>query len=223
MNQPQLILIDLDGTMIDTVPDLAFSVDDMMRQLGLPERGEDRVRDWVGNGVERLVKRALLDQLEGEPDADQFGQAYPLFLESYQTHNGRHSRLYPGVAEGLAWLREQDFHLGCITNKAERFTLPLLRQLAIFDTFSLVISGDTLPTKKPDPAPLLHAAKHFQVSPAQSWMIGDSSNDVKAARAAKFDAIVCVPYGYNHGEDIRDAHPDVVIERFTDLPKVLAG
>jgi len=218
---PQLILIDLDGTMIDTVPDLAFSVDDMMQQMGLPTRGEARVRDWVGNGVERLVKRALLDQLEGEPDATQFAQAYPLFLESYEQHNGHHSRLYPGVAEGLAWLSKQHFYLGCITNKAERFTLPLLRQLGILETFSLVISGDTLPQQKPDPAPLLHAALHFQVDPSQAWMIGDSSNDVKAARAAKFGAIVCVPYGYNHGQDIHAAKPDKVIDSLIELSTLL--
>lgn len=213
---PALILIDLDGTMIDTVPDLAYAVDKMMLELNLPKHGESEVRHWVGNGIERLVKRALVGQLEGEPAENLFQQAMPLFKQYYAECNGKFSRLYEGVKEGLAWLQTQAYPLACITNKAEQFTTPLLKSLGIYDDFSLVISGDTLPVKKPDPLPLLHAAQHFQVSPQQALMIGDSINDVQAARAAEFH-IICVSYGYNHGQDIRTANPDKVIDSFIEL------
>ena len=108
------------------------------------------------------------------------------------------------------------YHIGCVTNKAGSFTATLLRDLGLADYFDLVISGDTLPKKKPDPMPLLRAAQHFGVSPAQSLMVGDSINDVKAARAASFQ-VACVNYGYNHGHDIREAEPDAVIDSLADL------
>jgi len=221
MSRPDLILVDLDGTMIDTVPDLAAAIDAMMADLGLPKRGEEQVRPWVGNGIQRLVKRALLGQLDGEPEARLFEKALPLFKKHYAHFNGQRSVLYPGVREGLTWLKSQAFTLACITNKAEQFTLPLLQSLGLYNDFRLIISGDTLPKQKPDPLPLLHATNFFQVQPQQALMIGDSLNDVKAARAAKFNQVICVSYGYNHGEDIRQAHPDAVIDSFLELPKVL--
>ena len=220
LSTPQLVLIDLDGTMIDTVPDLAYAVDEMMTQLGLPKRGEKQVRPWVGNGIERLVKRSLLGQLEGEPEENLFDRAFPLFKNYYAQCNGQQSVLYPGVREGLNWLQTKNYPLACITNKAEQFTLPLLKKLKVHDDFRLIISGDTLPKKKPDPMPLLHAADFFKVSPHQALMIGDSINDVQAARAAGFQ-VMCVSYGYNHGEDIRTAHPDAVIDSFIELPQLL--
>jgi len=211
-----MILIDVDGTLVDSVPDLAFCVDEMMHRMGREPRGEIRVRDWVGNGVERLVRRALIGQLDGEPDAAEFDRAYPVFLELYAENTSKRSLLYPGVIEGLEYIRVAGYALGCVTNKAEQFTLPLLRDLGIYDYFSIVICGDTLAQKKPHPAPLLHAAEFFKVSPAQSLMVGDSISDVKAARAAGFQ-IACLPYGYNHGEDIRVAEPDVIIETLAHL------
>lgn len=214
--KPGLVLIDLDGTLVDSVPDLAYCVDRMMARIGRPSHGEAKVRDWVGNGVERLVRRALIGQLEGEPTAADFEQAYPIFVELYLQHNGERSRLYPGVAEGLDYLATTDCAIGCVTNKAAQFTEPLLRGLGVYDRFGIVISGDSLPAKKPDPMPLLHAAKHFQVAPGRSLMLGDSVSDVKAARAAGF-RITCVSYGYNHGRDIREAQPDAVIDSFTEL------
>jgi len=221
LKRPELILIDLDGTLVDSVPDLAFCVDEMQLRLNLPLRGEAQVRHWVGNGVPRLVERALSGELDGMPSASLYEQAYPIFLELYNDNVSHRSRLYPGVREGLDWLREQEWHLGCITNKAQRFTRPLLAALEVDNYFDLVLSGDSLPRKKPDPLPLLHAAQHFGVSPAQSLMLGDSVSDVAAARAAGFQ-VVCVSYGYNHGQDIRDAQPDAVIDSFLDLPKLLA-
>jgi phosphoglycolate phosphatase len=215
-----MALIDLDGTLVDSVPDLAHSVDQMMAALGRPPHGEAAVRNWVGNGVERLVKRALTGTLDGEPDAADFERAYPVFVELYAAHNGELSRLYPGVPEGLSLLAGRDILLGCVTNKAARFTEPLLSALGIAEHFGIIISGDTLAEKKPSPLPLRHAATHFGVTPAQSLMVGDSISDVKAARAAGFP-VVCVSYGYNHGQDIRDAQPDAVIDSLAELDGLL--
>lgn len=222
MIKPKLILIDLDGTLVDSVPDLAFCVDEMLRRLGREPWGEERVRDWVGNGVERLVRRALIGAVEGEPAEADFEKAYPIFLELYAEHNGENSRPYPGILEGLETLSQDEYHLSCVTNKAAQFTEPLLDALGLAKFFELIISGDTLPQKKPDPLPLLHAAEHFKVDPAECLMVGDSISDVKAARAAGF-LVVCVTYGYNHGNDIRDANPDAVMESLTELPALFVS
>ena len=216
ISKPGMILIDVDGTLVDSVPDLTFCVDEMMQQLGREPWGEARVRNWVGNGVERLVERALTGELEGTPDKAAFDAAYPIFLELYADNTSKRSRLYPGVREGLDYLTGAGYRLGCVTNKAERFTVPLLKDLGVYNYFGIVVSGDTLAHKKPHPAPLLHAAEFFAVAPQQSLMVGDSISDVKAARAAGF-MIACVPYGYNHGDDIRLAEPDVVIESLAGL------
>ena len=218
--KPEMILIDVDGTMVDSVPDLAFCIDEMMLTLGREPWGEERVRDWVGNGVERLVRRALIGQLDGEPDESDFEQAYPVFLDLYADNTSKRSMLYQGVPEGLEYLQAAGYPLGCVTNKAERFTVPLLKTLGVYDVFAIVISGDKQPYSKPHPAPLLHAAEFFEVDPASALMIGDSVSDVKAARAAGF-MIACVPYGYNHGDDIRGAKPDLMIDTLADLRIVL--
>jgi len=218
--QPKMILIDLDGTLVDSVPDLAYCVDQMMQQLGRPPWGEATVRNWVGNGVERLVRRALIGQLDGEPEEADFARAIPIFLELYRANTSGRSFLYPGVREGLAYLRDAGYPLGCVTNKAAQFTEPLLADLGVREYFGLVVSGDSLPRKKPDPMPLLHAAEHFGVAPSEALMVGDSVSDVKAARAAGF-GIVCVSYGYNHGVDIRTAAPDAVIDSLIELAGLL--
>ena len=220
LSKPQMILIDVDGTLVDSVPDLAYCVDEMMRQLGRPPHGETRVRDWVGNGVERLVRRALVGQLDGEPSDADFAAAYPIFLELYADNTSKRSHLYPGVREGLAYMEAAGYRLGCVTNKAAQFTVPLLKDLGVYEHFGIVVAGDTLPVKKPDPQPLLHAAAHFGVAPQHALMIGDSKSDVTAARAAGFQ-IVCMSYGYNHGEDIRNYAPDAVIDSMTELPGLL--
>jgi len=222
MFSPKMILIDVDGTLVDSVPDLAYCVDEMMQAIGRAAYGETRVRDWVGNGVERLVRRALVGQLDGEPEEEEFQRAYPIFLDLYAENTSKRSLLYPGIQEGLDWLKARNYTLGCVTNKAAQFTLPLLQDLGVHGYFGLVVAGDTLPKKKPDPLPLLHAAEHFGVSPADSLMVGDSVSDVKAARAAGFN-IVCMSYGYNHGRDIREANPDAVIDSLTEIEGLLAG
>jgi phosphoglycolate phosphatase len=220
MRKPTMILIDVDGTLVDSVPDLAWCVDAMMTGLGRASHGEMLVREWVGNGVERLVRRALIGQLNGEPEDADFERAYPLFLELYAENTSKRSSLYPGVREGLDQLKSDNYRLGCVTNKAAQFTEPLLKDLGVYDDFSIVISGDTLSKKKPDPAPLLHAAEFFGCDPANALMIGDSVSDVAAARAAGFQ-IVCMSYGYNHGVDIREAAPDAVVDSFVEVPPLL--
>ena len=220
LKKPEMILIDVDGTLVDSVPDLAYCVDEMMKQLDMPVRGEAMVRQWVGNGVERLVRRALIGQLDGEPDQALFERAYPIFIDLYADNTSKRSRLYPGVREGIDYLRGSGYRLGCVTNKAARFTEPLLQDLGVYDDFAIVISGDTLPKKKPDPLPMLHAAEFFGVAPRQALMIGDSVSDVTAARAAGFQ-IVCMSYGYNHGIDIRDANPDAVIDSMVQIRALL--
>ena len=220
LRRPRMILIDVDGTLVDSVPDLAYCVDELMKALGRPVHGEAKVRNWVGNGVERLVRRALIGQLDGEPADEDYARAYPIFLDLYAENTSKRSRLYPGIRDGIDWLKSEGYLLGCVTNKAAQFTLPLLQDLGVRADFGVVVSGDTLPVKKPDPAPLLHAAKHFGVSAAESLMVGDSVSDVKAARAAGFQ-IVCMSYGYNHGVDIRTADPDAVIDSLVELRGLL--
>ncbi len=220
LRRPSMVLIDVDGTLVDSVPDLAWCIDRTMERLGLPVRGEAAVREWIGNGAERLVRRALIGRLEGEPDEALFERAYPMFLDLYAANTCVRSTLYPGVREGLDSLEAAGIPLGCVTNKAARFTEPLLEHLGLRDDFSLVLSGDSLPRKKPDPEPLLHAARHFGVAPTDCWLIGDSVNDVRAARAAAFQA-VCVTYGYNHGQDIRTIRPDAVLDSLAELGGLL--
>ena len=131
IQKPEMILIDVDGTLVDSVPDLAYCVDEVMKQLDMPVRGEGRVRHWVGNGVERLVRRALINELDGEPDEALFEKAYPIFLDLYTENNSGRSSLYPGVSEGLDYMQATGYRLGCVTNKAAQFTIPILKALDI--------------------------------------------------------------------------------------------
>ncbi|MDB2590077.1 phosphoglycolate phosphatase [Candidatus Thioglobus sp.] len=217
---PKLIMIDVDGTLVDSVPDLAYCVDETMKAMGKKPWGEAQVRHWVGNGVPKLVERSLTGELEGTPDQAEYDQAYPIFLELYSHNTSVRSCLYDGVKEGLDYLKAQGYTLGCVTNKAEQFTLPILKDLGIFDYFGIVVSGDTLSKKKPDPLPLLHSAEFFGIDPQHSLMLGDSVSDVKASRAAGFE-IICMSYGYNHGNDIRDTNPDLVIDSMAELKEYL--
>jgi phosphoglycolate phosphatase len=220
LKRPDMVLIDVDGTLVDSVPDLAYCVDAMMHELGMPERGEVRVRQWVGNGVERLVKRALIDRLDGEPDEALYTKALPVFEALYRENTSKRSCLYDGVTEALDFLKTTGVRIGCVTNKASQFTLPLLKDLGVHDYFETIVCGDMLERKKPDPMPLLHAAEQLDTRPEASLMIGDSKSDVTAARAAGFQ-IVCMSYGYNHGEDIRDYNPDVVIDSMVEIKDIV--
>jgi len=220
LRKPELVLFDLDGTLVDSSPDLAYSADSMLEQLGMPRRGEECIRNWIGNGIERLVKRALTGEMHAEPDAALYKNAMPIFLEIYEQNACVLSRCYDVVKDSLNYLREHNYRTGCVTNKATRFTNILLQSLGIHDDFDIIISGDTLAKKKPDPMQLLHAAEHFKVSPDRSLMVGDSINDVEAARAAGFQ-ILCVTYGYNLGQDIRATNPDAVVDTLGELPSLL--
>jgi len=218
--RPKLIMIDVDGTLVDSVPDLAYCVDETMKAIGKKPWSEAQVRHWVGNGVPKLVERSLTGELEGTLDQVEYDQAYPIFLELYSHNTSVRSCLYDGVKEGLDYMKAQGYTLGCVTNKAEQFTLPILKDLGIFDYFGIVVSGDTLSKKKPDPLPLLHSAEFFGIDPQHSLMLGDSVSDVKASRAAGFE-IICMSYGYNHGNDIRDNNPDLVIDSMAELKEYL--
>jgi len=143
-----MVLLDLDGTLVDTVPDLAYSIDTMLMEMDLPAHGEEKIRTWVGSGIERLVKRALTDDFNGEPESTLYDKAFPLFLEIYGENTCKRSRFYNGVEYGLDYLKKNNFKLGCVTNKREQFAISLLITLGIIDDFGIVIGGDTLPEKK---------------------------------------------------------------------------
>ena len=217
---PKLIMIDVDGTMVDSVPDLAYCVDQTMILMGRDVWGEEKVRHWVGNGVPKLVERSISGTLEGKVNKKDFKKAYDIFLELYAQNTSVRSCLYDGVMEGLSYIKDQGYLLGCVTNKAEQFTLPILKDLGIIDNFKIVISGDTLEKKKPDPLPLIYAANFFGVRPEESIMLGDSISDVIASRAAGYN-VICMSYGYNHGNNIYDSRPDLVIDSMEDLKNYL--
>ncbi len=214
------VMIDLDGTMLDTVADLAIAVNLMLEKIGRPPLPEALVRNFVGKGIPNLVQRALVGAMEGEPDAALFERAQPVYYDCYESVNGKHAVFYPGVREGLDAFRKAGFPLACVTNKSTRFTLPLLKQMQLADYFSLVVCGDTLPKKKPDPLPLTHACAQLGIAPHEMLMIGDSLNDTMAARAAGCP-VFCVPYGYNEGHDVRELDVDAIVETLFEASKLI--
>lgn len=220
MQTPKLLLFDLDGTLVDSVPDLAYSVDCALQMLDLPMHGEDKIRTWVGKGAEKLIRAALTGgDLEGEVDADLFKKAYDLFSDIYLQNTYQRSTIYPGVKDTLDYFAERQIPMVCVTNKRALFTDPVLEALGIKSYFSLVISGDTLSRKKPDPDPLLFAAKELDIAPQDCLMVGDSISDLHAARAAEMP-ILCVSYGYNHGQNIADAKPDRVVDSLLEMKEM---
>jgi len=219
INTPELVLLDLDGTLVDSIPDLANSVNRTLVEFSIAEREINSIRNWVGNGVEKLLHRAMTNDIDGEAESELFDDVYSSFMDIYSKNMCELSVCYPGVREGIDNLKERDIKLGCVTNKSGQFVGPILEELGLIDDMSIIIAGDTLPKKKPDPLPLLHAASTFEKDPSQSLMVGDSESDVMAARAAGFQ-IVCVSYGYNHGNDIRDTNPDAVVDSLADLPQL---
>jgi phosphoglycolate phosphatase len=212
----RLILFDLDGTLVDSVGDLSWCGNEMLHRLGLPRHDAEAAQNWVGNGLERFVKRVLTADMDAEPEVQLYQQGLEIFRELYGAHASDRSELYPGAIETLQHLSQRDLKLVCVTNKPEPFTSQLIVAMGLDIYFDLVVAGNTTARKKPDAMPLHYAADHFGFEYDQCLMVGDSSNDVLAARAAGF-AIVCVPYGYNHGLDIRDSNPDLVVETLTGL------
>lgn len=214
---PELVLFDLDGTLVDSVKDLTAAADQMMCTLGLAPPREARVRRYVGNGIERLVHRCLSGDMEADAAPHEFMRAIELFITFYEQHNARHSTVYAGVIEGLDATADCGVRMACVTNKSQRFVPPLLDALQLSHYFELLVCGDTTEHKKPHPAQLRYAMEHFALEPAQVLFVGDSDNDVQAARAARM-AVVCVNYGYNHGQDIADSKPDAVLNSLAELP-----
>jgi len=213
-------MIDLDGTLADTIPDLAEAANRMLRELGRPALEPALLRTFVGKGIPKLVERALAGTLEGRVDAGLLARALPIYERCYAEENGRHSVVFPGVREGLQTLRDMQLRLACVTNKAERFTRALLAQLELARCFEQVIAGDTLPQKKPDPQPLLHACRAFGIAPGDMLMIGDSANDVEAARAAGCP-VFCVDYGYNEGRDVRELDADAIVASLIEATRLI--
>lgn len=214
------VMIDLDGTLLDTIPDLAVAANMMLAELGRPSLDEALIRTFVGKGIPRLVERSLAGSLDGTADAGLFKTALPVYERCYAEVNGRHTVLYPGVVAGLERMREQGFPLACVTNKSARFTLPLLEHMKLSAYFSVVVAGDTLPKKKPDPLPLLHACSEFGIAASAMLMIGDSLNDAQAARAAGCP-VFCVPYGYNEGRDVRELDIDAIVESLFEATRLI--
>lgn len=212
----EMVAFDLDGTLIDSVPDLAVAVDAALEDQGLAPVGEARVRDWVGNGSRLLVERALGEALNRLPEESEVEACHERFLLHYRASPVAHTKLYPGVREALDGLINQGVSLTLITNKPEAFIAPILAHFALTQCFGLCLGGDSLDEKKPHPAPLLHAAAHFGVSPEACLMVGDSRHDIEAGKRAGFRTLA-VPYGYNHGESVSDSAPDAVVESLTEL------
>lgn len=218
---PQALLFDLDGTLVDSVPDIAVAVDAMLATLGFPAAGEQRVREWVGNGALKLVQRSLafsLDSEESVVDREQLQTAHQHFLRHYQVSNGCHSRLYPGVADSLAAWAQQGMAMAIVTNKPVQFVPTLLANLSIEHYFQVCLGGECVAARKPDPTMLLQACEHLNTSVANVVMIGDSANDIEAARRAGIP-VVAVDYGYNHGRPVAEENPDGII---SDLRELLA-
>ena len=217
---PGVALFDLDGTLVDSAPDLAAAIDDMLTALGRPPAGQEKVRQWVGNGAQILVRRALTGRADwenAEPVDDAlFRDASEQFYQSYETLNGSCSTVFEGVEACLQRLHDTDCRMAVITNKPERFVRPLLERMGLEHWFEMIIGGDTLPVKKPDAEPLLLAMRTLGGTPGTTVMIGDSRADAEAARNAGLPAVL-VRYGYNYGPPVDELGAEVVVDSLTEL------
>ncbi len=214
------VVFDLDGTLIHTAPDLVQAVNKMRRDMHMPELSDDLVMTWIGNGAVRLVKRALTESWDAEPDAELFARGHALFHDHYLRGVCEHSAPYPDVREALEDLQARGFRLACVTNKPMAFTEPLLEELELDRFFDTVLSGDSLTEKKPHPMPLLHVCDLFHIQVQEAVVVGDSANDIQAAKAAGLP-VICVNYGYSQGMDLTKLDPDAMIDSFRDLAAVL--
>jgi len=208
-NSPFLsVTFDLDGTLLDTIADLAEACRLMLEEVGAPPRTPAEVHSFVGKGMAVLVERCLTR--DTPPDAEALALAIESFKRHYSEVNGRHTRIYPGVIEGLQAWRASGLKMGVVTNKPAIFTEVLLDRMGLADYFDVVVSGDTTAFKKPHPEPIRHACEWMDVAPGSNLHIGDSKNDIAAARAAGSVAF-CVPYGYNEGEPVDSAECDALV------------
>jgi phosphoglycolate phosphatase len=215
------VLLDLDGTLLDTVLDLHAAANAMQRDLGRPEVAVEEIRAYVGRGIPNLVKRVLAGALEAADDpTPPPAEALDSFRRHYAHFNGRAAKPFPGVTEGVKALKAMGLPLGVITNKAQAFTLPLLERTGLAGFMDVVVSGDILPRTKPDPMPVIWACGRLGVSPADTLLIGDSVHDFKAGRAASCKVFL-VPYGYNEGQDVRGLDADAIVETILDAAQLI--
>lgn len=217
---PGVALFDLDGTLVDSAPDLAMAVDQMLKQLGKSPVDQESVRHWVGNGSPILVRRALAGKFEWQPptpgDDAIFEDALNIFYQAYAQHNGRHAVVFDGVIDCLDHLKALNCRMAVVTNKPQQFVAPLLEQLGLAPYFELALGGDALPVKKPDPTPLKHAMEQLGGTPGTTVMVGDSTADVSAAQAAGIPC-VAVRYGYNFGSSVDSLGADAVVDSLAEL------
>jgi phosphoglycolate phosphatase len=218
----KLIAFDLDGTLLDSVPDLAIAADQAAQSLGFPAVSEDQVRDYVGNGADILIARALSQSLSINPDlSDEIkNEARTRFDRFYEATGHQLSHLYTNVKETLDTLHRAGFILALVTNKPSKFVPHVLAQHGIDHYFSDVIGGDTFTNKKPDPMALLWLVEKHGITAKQMMMVGDSKNDILAAKNAGCLSFG-LTYGYNHGEPIANTQPDFVADDIADLVKVI--
>lgn len=208
----QAVLIDLDGTLVDSIPDLAMAANVMRHELNMPELALELVSHFVGKGMDNLIKRSLAGKLEAEePDAALFAHAKDIFKRHYHQLNGQHSQVYPGVVAGLQRLQAMGLYLAVVTNKPHEFTMPLLERTELMRFFDVIVSGDTCTQKKPHPLPLLYACAELDVHPSEAVFIGDSMNDAQAAQAAQMPVLI-LPYGYNEGRPVQDLQVNAIID-----------
>lgn len=215
------VLFDLDGTLAHTSPDLAIAASLALAECGLPDIDAGLIETFVGKGIDTLIRRCLAHH--GKPqDGPGFERLRLAYMRHYEAVNGSHASLYPGVIEGLDAMRAMGLKLGVCTNKAERFTLPLLERCNIAGYFSVVVSGDTTARRKPAPDMIEHAAKCWETTVSTMLMIGDSGNDSAAARAAGCP-VWLVPYGYNEGKPVQSADCDGIVSGLVEAALRLRG
>ena len=209
---PKAVLLDLDGTLLDTAPDLAAAANAMLAEQGLASLPADVIRGFIGRGIAQLVESCL--QAAGNPLAcARLEPALRSFGAHYARVNGRASRPYPGVPEALARLRAASLRLACVTNKARAFTVPLLEKTGLAPYLDVVVTADEAGARKPHPAPFLRACDRLGVAPAEAVVIGDSANDAEGARAAGC-RVLLVSYGYSEGRDVASLGADGVVATF---------
>jgi phosphoglycolate phosphatase len=206
-------LIDLDGTMVDTLGDFAVALNAMLGELALPPIGRDFIAHTVGKGSEHLIRRTLME-VDGVDD--RYEEAWASYQRHYRRVNGEHAEVFPGVVDGLLRLQRASVPLACLTNKPTAFAQALLEKKQLAGFFQHVFGGDAFAQKKPHPLPLIESCKALRVAPSQVLMVGDSANDAQAARAAGCPVIL-VTYGYNHGEPVRQVDADGFIDRLDQL------
>lgn len=204
------VLIDLDGTLLDTAGELTAAANAMLAALGQPACSLEEVQTYVGKGITRLVERALTGELDVRADPALLERALALFKPAYEEVSGSLAMPYPGVHEGLEAMRAAGLRLACVTNKGARFTTPLLEKTGLAPYFAALVCGDMVARSKPDPACYLEAAARLGVAAGEALVVGDSENDAAAARAAGM-RVVCVPYGYNEGRPVESLDCDAIV------------